>query len=166
MKSYSKHATFYQTALLLGLVTGESVVAWADHVLVADPDAPPAFVDLSITPPDQLSAMRHVLRRMAEATERPSTVRAVLDLVHRDLASGRRSPADTMRVIAHIRRELPLPVPIESELDTFEDDHMLAVAGVAGATGSLETRLRTWLAQFEGEYETLADGKVPLREVS
>jgi hypothetical protein len=38
----------------------------------------------------------------------------------------------------------------EEALDAFQDDYMLAHAGVTGDVASVERRVRVWLAPFDG----------------
>lgn len=64
---YAAQAMFYRAALLLGLIRGEQVVAWADAVLTGDPAPPAAFVDLATCPPDDLTLMRQRLLSLAPA---------------------------------------------------------------------------------------------------
>ena len=54
-------AAFFRTALLLGLVRGETVVAWADAEIGQSPAPHPVFIELATTPPDDVTAMRLAL---------------------------------------------------------------------------------------------------------
>jgi hypothetical protein len=148
MISLQRGAAVQSTALLLGLVNGHDVVAWADGV-IATSDAPhPALFDVSLTPPHDLSGLRVALQPLAGEGESPDLVREMLALAARDLATGRRSAADTVRVLAQMRRMVALPVGLDHELDALEDGHMLAQAGVEGTPAAAEARIRAWLEQF------------------
>ena len=90
---------------------------------------------------------RGVAGGLADAGDGASaeTVQAMLALCAGDHAAGRRSIADTVRVLAQMRRMVVLPDWLEHELDVLEDDHMLAVAGVRGEVGEVEARVGRFL---------------------
>ena len=58
---YSLQATYYRTALLLGIVRGDLVKNWADEIIERDPEPPPAFFDLVTVRAHDLSALRLAL---------------------------------------------------------------------------------------------------------
>lgn len=141
-------ATFLRAALLLGLISGQDVVRWADERIHHDVSPAPAIYDLALTPAADLSAVRIALQPLADEAESPVIVGRLLAVVHRDLATGRRSVADTVRVFAQMRGLIVLPDSVRAELDVFEDTHMLAVSGVEGEVAAVERNVREWLTQF------------------
>ena len=147
-RSYRDQATYYRAALLLGLVDGTEVIAWADDILHHDPRPPHEVTDLALVPPLDLSAVRFALQPMADERESPEILRAILGVVLRDLGDGRRSVADTVRVLSQMARELAVPESMHWEIDALVDDHMLAKAGVTKDLGDSEERVREWLKRF------------------
>ena len=101
-------ATFYRAALLLGLVPGEHVVAWADQVIHHEPHPPLEIYVVAMTPVGDLTRLRDALLPLAEETESPEVVRELLGIVARDLADGRRNVEDNA-VPTQTRRLLPVP---------------------------------------------------------
>src|SRR5262245_18581331 len=69
---YEDDATFYRSALLLGLVKGADVVAWSDSVIARDRDVPPPFVEIAATDPDDLTALREAIYPLCDAREAAS----------------------------------------------------------------------------------------------
>jgi hypothetical protein len=144
---HTDEATFNRLALLLGLVSVESVKAWADRVVESDPSPPSALIDVALAPAE-LTALRAALEPMCEHPEPFDVVRKVLGIAARDLASGRRSVGDTVNVLSQMRRMVALPEAILVDLDTLEDDHMLAHAGVTNDIDAVAVRIRSWLAPY------------------
>lgn len=138
-------ATDHSIGLLLGLRQGAAVVAWADEMIHATGDPPTALFDISLTPPDDLSALRHALHPLCHDPVPERTIRAMLALTADDLASGRRSAADTVRVLAQMRRLLPLTGVLADMMDQLEDGHMLAVAGLGVTVAEAERHVHEWL---------------------
>src|SRR5204862_2525626 len=58
MSRWSEDASFYRTALLLGLIRGADVIRWADEVIHHEPSAPAGLFELSTTSPDDLTMLR------------------------------------------------------------------------------------------------------------
>jgi hypothetical protein len=138
-------ATDHSVALLLGLRQGAAVVAWADERIHAADDPPSALFDISLTPPDDLSALRHALAPLCHHPVPETTIRAMLALAAADLAEGRRDAANTVRVLAQMRRLLPLTGALADMMDHLEDGHMLAVAGLGVTVAEAEQLVRDWL---------------------
>lgn len=158
MISHSQQATFYRAALLLGVVPGETVVRWAEIVIHDDPTPPHALYDVALTGPVDLTALRNALQPIALEAESAEVIRAVLGLVQRHFHSGRRGLKDTVTVLAQLRRALTVPRAVFEEIDTLEDDFMLAAAGVVGDVGTSEGQVRTWLVQFAGADDAFSRG--------
>ncbi|MEP6779054.1 MAG: hypothetical protein ABJC26_04135 [Gemmatimonadaceae bacterium] len=150
MSKYSQHASFYRAALLLGLVSGESVVLWADSIIASDADAPAGVLNLAMIAPADLSELRHALLPLAASVESLDVVRALLAITQRDYSSKRRDTKDTITVIRQTRSFLPLPADYYDEIGTLQNDHMLATANVIGDVNEVGIRLEHWLAQFAG----------------
>ncbi|MEP6765188.1 MAG: hypothetical protein ABJB66_12790 [Gemmatimonadaceae bacterium] len=150
MTNYTQHASFYRAALLLGLISGESVVLWADEIIARDADAPVSVLNLAMISPDDLSELRHALFPLAATTESLEVVHALLGITQRDYASKQRDTKDTVTVIRQTRSFLPLPANYHDEIGILQNDHMLAAANVIGDTNEVARRLSNWLAQFAG----------------
>jgi hypothetical protein len=150
---YRDEASFYRAALLLGLVKGETVVAWSDAVIARDPDAPAAFVEISSTAPADLSGLRDALFPLCDPREVPSpaVVRAVLGQVSRDLTVGRRSFNDTMTVLSQVRKFLRVDPATNDALRRLAVDLWQARHNPGGELASAERRVRDWLRQYEND---------------
>jgi|SRR5689334_20399398 len=145
---HAEQAMFYRAALLLGLIRGERIVAWADAVLAADAAPPPAFVDLATCPPDDLTLMRQRLLLLASSRESEAVVHGLVGLIHRDLASGRRSLADTMTVLKQLRAFVAVTRDTNEQLKTLGVDMAMSPSG-SPAHAEAEARVRAWLAQHD-----------------
>src|SRR5262245_17421036 len=149
MDKYREDATFYRTALLLGLVRGDAVIQWSDAVLACDADAPSAFVEIASTPHDDLSAMRHALYPLCDDRESPPVVARILAVVSRDLESGRRSFEDTTRILSQVRRFLKLEPAMDEALKALLVEVWQARNNLGGEPATAETRARGWLRRYE-----------------
>ncbi len=150
MPDYSQQATFNRAALLLGLTSGEEVVAWADSIIASDVHAPGDLLTLSMVEPGDLSELRHALWPLTNGGESLAIIRALFDILRRHLQSGTRSAADTLRVLSQASALLAMPEIYAREIATLRADHMLAVARVTGHTSDVETHTKQWLTQFDG----------------
>lgn len=139
-------ATFLRTALFLGIVQGQRVVAWADHVIVHSADIPDAFIDMAMIPAGEFTALRLALLKIG--TEHPSstTVLAILGLIDRQLHTGQRSFQDTMSVLKQMRGSIRIPAEISDRVR--DNDMALVLATERGDTSALEAEVRAWLATF------------------
>ncbi|MEO8451294.1 MAG: hypothetical protein ABI647_15980 [Gemmatimonadota bacterium] len=144
--------------MLLGLVPGETVVVWAESLIENDPQAPPAIFDLALTSPRDLTALRNALQPLADKTKSAAVTRAILDRIGRQLEAGQRNLKDTVTVLSQVGRALTVSPAVFSDIDTLQDDFMLASAGVVGFLPEIEGRIRAWLAQFAGAEEALVTG--------
>lgn len=145
-----EQATDHSVALLLGLRQGAAVVAWADEMIHESLDPPTELFDISLTPPDDLSALRHALHPLCHDPVPERTIRAMLALTADDLASGRRDAANTVRVLAQMRRLLPLTGALAEMMDQLEDGHMLAIAGLGVTVAEAERHVYEWLRTMGG----------------
>lgn len=150
MTNIPRQAAFHRAALLLGIESGADVVAWADNLIVEHADVPKQVRELSTIPPHDLSELRHALQPIAAPDDDELLLRALFDRVRRDVAEGTRTVKDSVTVLSQARSFLSLPLDYFTNIDTLQDDHMLAVAGVRGATPEVEQQVQQWLAQFEG----------------
>jgi hypothetical protein len=101
------------------------------------------------------TALRLALQPLADETESPAICRAIFDFIRRDVVSGRRSLKDTVTIFSQIRRNLAVSPEVLDALDGFEDDFMLANAGVTGDVENVDRRVREWLAQFSDAGEVM-----------
>lgn len=144
---YADQAAFYRAALLLGLVRGEPVVAWADTVIASDPQAPPAFAELATTDVNDLTLLRERLWILAGEQESAVVIRPLIGLVHRDLESGRRSLPDTMTVLKQLRAFIRVDATLNEQVKTLGLDIAIAAPG-SQQRADAEQRVRDWLAQY------------------
>ena len=153
MTLYRDRAAFYRAALLVGLVRGEEVIAWADEVIAADAPAPAAFIDIATTAPSDLTVLRHRLLMATDEHESPAVVGSLLGVVNRDLASGRRTLPDTMTVLKQLRAFIRVDRALNEQLKTLGVDVALAAPG-SPQRADAEQRVRGWLHQFDGTART------------
>ena len=136
---YSLDATFYRTALLLGLIRGDVVHRWVDEVIAQEAQAPAAFFEAASIPPADLSALRHALWPLVVDPAPTVVLARVLAVLHEDLVSGRRGLADTLTIVRQMRSMLRLPP------DLYADLNAALVAHAADPGGSA---IAGWLHQF------------------
>jgi len=148
---YAEHATYYRAALLLGLIRGERVVAWADEVIAANPSPPPlAFAEIATCAPDDLTSLRRQLLLVGREKESGAVVRALVGLVHHDLVSGRRTLRDTMTVLKQLRAFVAVSPAVNEQLKTLGVDMAMSPPATR-MREEAEHRVRTWLAEFGQE---------------
>jgi hypothetical protein len=135
---YSLEATYYRTALLLGLIRGDVVHRWAEQAIEREPQPLPELIDVVSVPATDLSALRHALWPLVVEPTPPVVFEAVLGLLYADLVSGRRSVTDTLTILRQMRSMLRLPPPMYAELNTT----LVAYANGRAAA------IAEWLEQF------------------
>ena len=145
---YGERATFYRAALLLGLIRGDIVIAWADEVLTSDGGVPPAFAEIATTPAEDLTLLRQRLLLVGSDKESDAVVRALTGLVHQDLASGRRTIGDTMTVLKQLRAFIKVTPALNDRLKTLGVDVAMTTPG-SHERADAEARVRAWLAEHE-----------------
>jgi hypothetical protein len=135
---YSLEATYYRTALLLGLIRGEVVHRWAEQAIEREPEPLPELIEIVSASPTDLSALRHALWPLVIEPAPREVFEAVFGLIHADLAAGRRGVTDTLTILRQIRGMLRLPPSIYAELNAtlvaYADGRAAAIA--------------EWLGQF------------------
>lgn len=136
---YSFEATYYRTALLLGLVRGEIVHRWADQAIEHEPEPPSSMFDIVSVPHTDLSELRHALFPMVVEPEPVVVLHAIFGLLHHDLAAGRRGLADTLTIVRQMRSMLRLPPAVYAELNA---------ALVAHADRATPEGIPEWLGQY------------------
>ena len=114
---HSEQATYYRTALLLGLVDGGTVHDWAQRVIESRANVPTAFFELISIDPADLSAQRHALWPLVIEPDPPSVLRSILVRVGADLQDRRRSLEDTIIVLRLMRGLLRLPPDLYAGLN-------------------------------------------------
>jgi hypothetical protein len=146
---YSLEATYYRTALLLGLIRGEVVHRWAEQAIEREPEPLPELIEIVSAPSTDLSALRHALWPLVIEPVPRVVFEALFGLMHADLASGRRGVTDTLTVLRQMRSMLRLPPPMYAELNSVL---------VAYADGR-KTAIAEWLEQFaqSASWSSVAD---------
>ncbi len=148
LRTLTAEAALHRTRLLLGLTSGAAVVAWADARILELAEAPVALIEVAATPPDDLTALRHALLPLTPEAESPAIVAQVLRDVAEDLLAGRRSPADTSTVLSQMRRMLPLPRAVDTELDGLIDTLMLAGVGIGASVDEATDAVVAWAQAY------------------
>jgi len=156
---YREAAAFYRAAVSLGLLPGAVAVRWADALIERDPAPPPALYDVSLAPPGDALAVADALAPLAGGpagtAESPAVVRALLDLVWRDVRAGRRRLADAVAVVHRMSGAMAVEEPLRWEMVALEDDYSLAAKGIAGDLPAVTGIVRDWLARFDGATDAL-----------
>lgn len=142
-------ATYYRTALLLGLLPGEDVHRWAESVIACEVEPAHQILELALVPSADLSGLRHGLWPLSIEPEPKAVLEAMLALLHADLEAGRRTLRDTLTVLRQMRSMLRLPSGLYEDLNRVLVDH--ETIGVAASP------IPDWLRQFA------AAGMNPLR---
>jgi hypothetical protein len=137
---YSFTATFYRTALLLGIVSTEAVHRWAIDIIHTEAEPPPALVELASIPLNDLSGARHALWPLVVEPDPIAVLEAILALLHNDLASGQRNLVDTMTILRQMRSMVRMPPAMYAGLNA-------AFVAQAGAS-SEGPAIAEWLRQF------------------
>jgi hypothetical protein len=138
---YALEATFYRTALLLGLIQPSAVHRWADQVIAREAQPLPAFFAVASVPLTDLSELRHALWPLVIEPDPPAVIRDLLGVLHAELTSGHRSLADTLTVLRQMRSMVRLPPEIYSDLNAT----LVAHAAESGP----KSAIATWLRQFD-----------------
>ena len=143
--TYKLEATYYRTALLLGLIQGEEVHRWAESIIREDPAPPAELLELVSIPSTDLSGLRYGLWSLAVEPEPPAILEAMFGLLDADLTAGRRTVDDTVTVLRQMRSMLRLPAPLYADLNEALVSH-----GLAKAAGG---RIAAWLRQFADAHQ-------------
>jgi hypothetical protein len=150
---YASNASFFRTALLLGLLPGARVVKWAETVLADDNNAPHHFSEIVSIPPGDVTLLRYTLLELCTEQVTEPVMRAIFGLIYRDLASGKRNINDTVTVLSQFRRFVKLGREAAEQLLQFE---MVWSSGKTGdAAEQLRLQVSGWLERFRGAEEKL-----------
>lgn len=136
---HALRATYFRTALLLGLVRGDDVHRWAERVIDRERDPPKAFFDIVSVPADDLTGLRHALWPLVIDPEPATVIEAILSLLYADLMGERRNFDDTLTILRQMRSLLRLPPEIYANLNATL---------VTYATSQQERVISEWLHQF------------------
>lgn len=139
--SYAIEATYYRTALLLGLIRGKVVHRWAERAIEQEAAPPQPLIDVVSASPDDLSGLRNALWPIVRDPEPREVLEAILGLLYADLKENRRGLADTLTIVRQMRSMLRLPA------DMYADLNATLVAHVAESEP--RRAIITWLRRFE-----------------
>jgi hypothetical protein len=151
---YRDQATYYRAALLLGLTSCETVVQWAEETVAREESVPHELLEVLLVAPGDLTALRFALQPLADENESPEVMQSVFRGVFDGLNSGKRTVKDSVTVLSQIRRNLAVSPAVLDQIETLEDEFMLADAGVTGDVAGVERRIREWLASVSTGGET------------
>jgi len=112
-------ATFYRTALLLGLVPGADVHRWAEQAIEHRRQPHDALFDIVSVPADDLTGLRNALWPLAIDPEPAAVLHRIFDLLHEDMRTHRREPADILTILRQMRSMLRLPPAIYANLNAM-----------------------------------------------
>ena len=141
-------ADFLRTALLLGMVRERDVRNWADALLTTDAEPIPLLAEIALAPPE-LTALREALLPLATPSQHESLGAALLAFLATDPGAIALATSDRLRVLAQLRREDILVLPLAEAIKAFEDRLMLASAGI-GFDPAIASDLSRWLGSAHG----------------
>ena len=154
-------AAYFRAALDVGLVTPEHVIAWADGAIERGASLPGALYQVSLAATSG-TGLRNALSELSPAptseAESTAVARALLDSVWQDLRSARRPLDHAMTSLRALRRRVVLPDELRFRLIALDEDYYLAREGVTDELTTIESTVRTWLAQFDGALPALLEG--------
>jgi hypothetical protein len=110
-------ATYYRTALLLGLVRGDDVHRWVERVIEQEPDPPKAFFEIASVAADDLSGLRHALWPLVIEPDPAAVIETIFGLLHADLVGERRTFDDTLTILRQMRSLLRLPPDLYADMN-------------------------------------------------
>jgi hypothetical protein len=116
---YSLEATYYRTALLLGLVRGDTVHRWAEQAIDRTVEPAPAFFEIVSVPAGDLTGLRNALWPLVIDPEPPAVLDAIFGLLHAELVADRRAPEDTLTILRQMRSMLRLPPAVYAALNAI-----------------------------------------------
>ena len=146
---YPLEATYYRTALLLGLVQGDTVHRWAEQAIDREPEPPAAFFEIVSVPAGDLTSLRHALWPLVIDPEPPAVLEAMFGLLHADLVADRRSLEDTLAILRQMRSMLRLPSALYAALNAMLVEY-------AHAHDRQRAVILKWLGNFSrSEFERL-----------
>ncbi|NLD98646.1 MAG: hypothetical protein GX640_02125 [Fibrobacter sp.] len=146
MNKYSETASFYRTALLLGLLPGKKVIEWAEGVIASDSDIPQPFYDLVMIPSWDITSLRYALLEICSEAVSSEVLNAILSLVYNDFNTKKRSFNDTMTVLHQIRQFIKTESSLSEKLIAFECEYEEAKHN--GTIDLFQMKINDWLGQF------------------
>jgi hypothetical protein len=149
----SLDATFFRTALLLGMVKGDIVLRWADELIARAPAPSEPLIELATVPVLDLSGLRHALWPLVIDPPPLEVLEAILARLHADLAAGSRGETDTLAIVRQIRSMVRLPRGLYADLNEM----LVAYDAAAQARVVLET----WLRRFVRPHAWQPGGDLP-----
>lgn len=149
MVNYSSKASFFRTALLLGLLPGSIVLRWAEEVIESSENIPHPFYEIAMISPEDITALRYALLNLCTENISPEVLKAIFGLVFRDHYSNKRSFEDTMTVLNQIRRFIKIDHTTFETLISFEIEFSDAVNS-NNITG-IRQKVHSWLFQHRSE---------------
>jgi len=130
---HSLLATYYRTALLLGLARGDDVHRWAERVIEVEHDPPKALFEIVSVAADDLTGLRHALWPLVVEPDPPAVIEAILGVLYADLLGERRTFEDTLAILRQMRGLLRLPPETYAQLNatlvtyaTSQQQHVIA----------------------------------------
>ena len=142
--SLTFEATYFRTALLLGLVRGDAVHQWADAAIAREAEPAAALVAVASTSMHDLSGLRDALWPLVVEPDPLEVLHAVLEKAYADLADNRRSEADTVTVLRQFRSMVKLPRPLYDDLGSA----LVAYAAERDGEARPDGAIAVWLSRF------------------
>lgn len=142
---YSDVASYYWVALLLGLVSGETVVAWAEEVLANDENAPDEFSMIALVAPGEVTALRYALLELCSESVSEKVQISILGSILKASESGKRSFSDTVTVLSQFRRFVKIAPLFANYITSVELHHSQIDVNDRERMASLGHEVYTWL---------------------
>lgn len=123
-------AAFLRAALLVGLIREREVVAWADALVAADAEPYALLADVALARPE-LTTIREALRPLAESSDDAHVADALVAFVANDSEARGLGIRDRVRVLVQLCREKLLAARLTAAVERFDEQLMLASAGIS-----------------------------------
>jgi hypothetical protein len=143
----AENASFFRTALQLGLIRGQTVVTWAEVEIAKSNNVPHALIELTLIDPNDITALRYALLGLCtEEISRP-VVEGILGFILSDVKHGKRTFDDTVAVLTQVRRFVKIPDDMDEKIRQFEVEGYRAEDRESKAV--FQKKVMKWLGRFE-----------------
>ena len=136
----SFEADVLRTALLLGLVREQEIIAWADALLLAGVGPHDALAEVALARPE-LTAVREALHPLTDPPDPERLPTALLAFLAADPGVAHLGARDRIAILGQLRREHRLSPSLEAAVKQLE----LASTDTALSKQSLDDEVTAWL---------------------
>jgi hypothetical protein len=142
---YSEQASFYRIALQLGLISGRTVVEWAEKCIENESSIPHSLIDISETSEWDITRFRHLLLEVClDEKVNITIVYKILRIIYLDIKNNKRNLNDTMTVLTQMRQFVKIDPIISEQIKKFEIQY-----GTIPGELIKDNSIEQWLMNFE-----------------